>query len=122
MPHQPRLRRAATRTALGLLLGGAACGYSSPSSSSGGLALNVTSATTGAHPDPDGYSLTVDGGSPQTLAANGTLRLQQLTAAQHVLTLGGLAANCAVTTANPLQVDLSVTYPTQNVGFQVSCP
>ena len=67
-------------------------------------ALELTMRTTGHDFDPDGYSVTVDGGSPLAVPTNGSASIPDLAAGPHTVTLTGLAGNCALTTPAPLEV------------------
>ena len=40
--------------------------------------LEITVATAGPEPDPDGYAVSLDGGTARAIAANGSLRLEEL--------------------------------------------
>jgi DNA-binding beta-propeller fold protein YncE len=73
--------------------------------------LVVISVTTGADLDSDGYSLTIDGGSPHQIAINDSLTINGLVAGQHQAAIGGLAANCTLAGPNPAPV----TVPSQGV-------
>ena len=82
--------------------------------------LTVTTATTGANLDPDGYSVSVDGGSGTSIADNGSQSFTSLSSGNHSVSLSGVAANCTVSggtsqTAN-VPAGGSVT-----AAFQVSC-
>ncbi|MFL5954844.1 MAG: hypothetical protein ACJ76I_12135, partial [Gaiellaceae bacterium] len=81
--------------------------------------LTVSTTTTGADLDPDGYAVAVDGGAPQAIAVNGTLTVAGLTAGAHTVTLSGLAANCTTTT-NPQTVTITAG-ATTTTGFTVTC-
>ncbi len=80
----------------------------------------VAAATTGADLDPDGYLVSVDGGSGQAIATNGTLAISGLPAGDHTVALGGLAANCAVGGANPRTVSVAGG-GTAEVAFAITC-
>jgi hypothetical protein len=85
--------------------------------------IQVTVHTIGALPDPDGYSLTLDGDalSASAIGANGVLTIPRLSDGIHSLRLSGVAANCALTGDNPKKVD--VTPPDQvDVVFELDCP
>ncbi|HKU61534.1 MAG TPA: hypothetical protein VJQ44_09990 [Gemmatimonadales bacterium] len=82
--------------------------------------IDVTIATTGPAPDPDGYVLTLDGGNSRPVGADATLTLTGLTAGDHQLSLEGLAPNCAVTGDNPLRVRVA-TGGSATASFGVSC-
>jgi hypothetical protein len=68
-------------------------------------ALELTMSTTGHDLDPeDGYSVTVDAGSPLAVPTNGSASIPDLAPGVHTVTLAGLAGNCALTTPAPLEV------------------
>jgi len=71
---------------------------------SGGL--TITTGTTGSTPDPDGYTVSVDGGAAQPIEVNGTVSVLSLGAGTHRVTLAGVAGNCKVQGTNPLSVDV----------------
>jgi hypothetical protein len=57
--------------------------------------INITTHTTGADIDPDGYALAVDGQNAPLIGANATATLA-VDAGQHAVTLSEVAGNCAV--------------------------
>src|SRR5438046_2743454 len=59
--------------------------------------LNVTTSTSGGSPDPNGYTFTLDGGTPQAIGLNQTIPLTGVTATSHTVQLGDVASNCTVT-------------------------
>src|SRR3989449_5720772 len=67
--------------------------------------LAVTTNTTGSNLDPDGYTVTIDGGPSQTIATNGSVTFNGLAAGNHQVTLSGMAANCSLSGANPQSAD-----------------
>jgi PKD domain-containing protein len=82
--------------------------------------LTATTSTSGSHPDPNGYTVTVDGSISQSAPTNGTIAFRDLLEGNHSVTLTGVSANCAVTGANPQ----TVTVPaggTATASFGVSC-
>ena len=83
--------------------------------------LSVTTATTGPSQDPDGYTVSVDGGQQsRSIPTSGTVTFQGLTAGNHTVTLSGVATNCTVS-GGPSQ---QATVPASSVGtvtFSVSC-
>ncbi len=86
---------------------------------SGTGSLTVTTSTTGANLDPDGYTLTLDGSSSQPIATNGSVTVT-VPAGDHPVALSGVAANCTVSGANPR----TVTVPAGGAGtttFAVTC-
>lgn len=95
----------------------AACGGDSTSPpTTGTIDLNV--ATTGVDIDADGFLLTVDGGAPQAIPANGTLSIASLPGS-HALTISGLAFNCDLNTV-PASAAVTVGHATQ-VDARASC-
>ena len=62
----------------------------------------VSTITTGS--DPDGYQLSVDGGTNQPIQSNATIVLSAISAGSHSVLLTGLDANCSVAGANPAAV------------------
>jgi len=86
---------------------------------SGTGSLTVTTSTTGANLDPDGYTLTLDGTSSQPIATNGSVTVT-VPAGDHPVALSGVAANCTVSGAN----SRTVTVPADGTGtttFAVTC-
>jgi len=69
--------------------------------------------------DSDGFLLTVDGGFPKGIPANGTLSMTAMPPGTHTLALAGLAFNCDVTTA-PASADVTAGTTTR-VDLLVSC-
>ena len=82
--------------------------------------LTVTTNTTGANLDPDGYTITVDGSQSQAIATNGSVTFADLSAGSHLVTISGVAANCSVSGGNAR----TVTVPsggTATTTFSVTC-
>jgi hypothetical protein len=96
-----------------------ACSADEPSSPSTGT-LEIATATAGGLFDADGYTLQVDGGSPQPIGAAATLTVSDLTPGDHTLLLGGVADPCAVEGPNPRTVAVSAAQPGATT-FQVTC-
>jgi hypothetical protein len=82
--------------------------------------IQVHTATTGASPDPDGYTVSVDGGAAQSIGVNATIQFPGVGVGSHQVTLAGLASNCSVQD-NPRSVTVA-TAATAAVDFAVSCP
>jgi hypothetical protein len=82
--------------------------------------LAVTTATGGTSQDPDGYSLSLDGGTPQPIALNATLTLPNLRPGQHAVQLLGVATNCNLAGSNPAPVALPAG-GTAAVSFGITC-
>ena len=83
-------------------------------------AVQVTTTTTGADLDPDGYSAIVDSAGGPNVAANGTVTITRLSPGAHSITLSNIAANCTVTPPNPRSVSVTVGATTA-VAFDISC-
>lgn len=82
--------------------------------------LDVSTQTTGADLDPDGYSVTIDGGAAQALGINASLSAQVLPVGDHPVQLDGVAANCMVMDANPRTVSVQAG-ATVATTFAVVC-
>src|SRR5437899_7649585 len=94
------------------------CAPTSPGTGS----LTVTTATSGASGDldPDGYTVSVDGGAAsQPIAANGSVTFTG-PAGDHSVALTGVATNCTVSGANPRTVNVPAG-GTATTTFSVSC-
>jgi hypothetical protein len=82
--------------------------------------LEVNTVTTGLDLDPEGYTVTVDGGPSQTMGVNGTVTFTGLTEGDHSVALSGVAPNCWVLSANPTTVPVPFAV-TATTTFSVSC-
>ena len=81
--------------------------------------LTVFTSTSGTSQDPDGYTVTVDGGNSRAIGINTSTTYNGLSATSHNVALSGIASTCAVS-SNPR----SVTVPaggTANTTFSVTC-
>jgi hypothetical protein len=81
--------------------------------------LLITARTTGVDP-PGGYSVSVSGSSPVTIAVNGTASITRLAAGGRTVSLMNTAENCAVTGDNPKTVTV-VNRVVTTVTFDVVC-
>jgi len=70
--------------------------------------VQVTVSTGGLDPDPDGYTVSVDGAAPQPIPANGTLTISRLAAGSHTLALAGMAGNCRLDDSSPPSVVVAI--------------
>jgi Tol biopolymer transport system component len=68
--------------------------------------LTVTASTTGGDLDPDGYTVSVDGGPGESLPTNGSFAFSDVETGDRSILLTGNAANCAVTGDNPATVSV----------------
>jgi PKD domain len=82
--------------------------------------LTATTTTTGADLDPDGYTVTVDGTQSSAIGVNGSTAFPGLSAGGHSVQLSGLAANCAVSGANPQSVNVPAGGAV-TAAFSVNC-
>src|SRR6266480_3233964 len=82
--------------------------------------LTVSASTSGSSLDPDGYTVTVDGGSPQPLAINGSVSYTNLTAGNHTVAISGVASNCTVSGGTSRTVSVP-SGGTATTTFTVSC-
>ena len=81
--------------------------------------IQVTTATTGSSLDPDGYTVSVDAGTPQAIGSNATLALEGLAVGTHSVALSGIAGNCHLDGDNPRTVEVLQTSTT--VTFYLTC-
>lgn len=82
--------------------------------------VRSTTATTGVDLDPDGYTATVIGGPSAVVAVNGTATITNVREGQHLMTLGGLSPNCAITGPDTLSVTVQLG-GTSDVTFAIAC-
>jgi Tol biopolymer transport system component len=84
----------------------------------GDIEVQVTSS--GSPPDPDGYTVSLDGAPGQPIGVSDSIHLSGVSVGSHQVSLAGLASNCRVQSPNP--VDLDVTLGgSVTAAFQVSC-
>jgi hypothetical protein len=82
--------------------------------------LLVATSTTGADPDPDGYSVAVDELPEQTVGIRDTLTVPNLEPGDHNVTLTGVTQNCTLAGAGRRIVNV-VPGDTVTVTFRVTC-
>jgi hypothetical protein len=82
--------------------------------------LTVTASTTGDGLDPDGYTVSVDGGPEEDLATNGDVDFNDVATGDRSVLLSGIATNCSVTGDNPATVTVPSVGPA-NHTFDVEC-
>ncbi|MEP7226270.1 MAG: hypothetical protein ABI785_02835 [Gemmatimonadales bacterium] len=82
--------------------------------------LEVTTTTTGAEVDPDGYIVQVDAEDPQTIGSSSSFRSAGVTPGNHTIRLAGMGSNCALEGDNPRPVTIAAGETTA-VLFQVTC-
>jgi hypothetical protein len=89
-----------------------------PPPATGGV--SVTTATSGVAPDPDGFTLTIDGDGGRPIGADESVAVPDLEEGDHVVGLGGVAANCTVGGENPRTVAV-VAGGLVAVNFAIAC-
>ena len=80
----------------------------------------VSTNTTGVDLPAGGYTVSVDGGASQTIAANGNVMFTLLYAASHTVVLSGVAGNCTLNGSNSQQVNVAAGQ-TAAITFSGSC-
>jgi hypothetical protein len=83
-------------------------------------ALDITTQTSGAVPDADGYAISFDGTDRGPIGANAVVTLSNLPPGSHVVGLTGVAANCQVQGDN-LRVVTITAGATVASTFAVTC-
>jgi Tol biopolymer transport system component len=112
------------QVSVGLLVAGAAlsgsgCGGEDIAAPTTGI-LEITTATSGAEPDVDGYVIRVDDGAETVIGTNASLRRENVEAGDHSVLLAGLAANCALAGENPRSIQV-VAGKTATLDFVITC-
>jgi hypothetical protein len=82
--------------------------------------LTVTATTTGSNPDPDGYTVTLDGTDHHAIAATGSVSFTNVTAGNHTVTLFDVVGNCTVSGDASRTVTIA-SGETATVSYAVSC-
>lgn len=82
--------------------------------------IAIITVTSGPEPDPDGYSVSVDGGEARLIAANATLALADFTPNTYSVELSGVAENC-VAVNGTTQAVLVEAGATAEVTFELNC-
>lgn len=83
--------------------------------------IEVSTTTTGSAVDPDGYTVTLDGGTSVHIGVNDKAMFSDLAVREYELELNGVADHCAVLGENPI----TVTVPEAEgapINFTVACP
>jgi hypothetical protein len=81
--------------------------------------IEVTTVTTGNNID-DSYTVSLDGGTPQSVGSNGVITFDAVPVGSHTLQLSDVAANCAVVGANPRSISVQANSTTRT-QFEVTC-
>ena len=94
----PRGDRACRLLWSALVLATGACdGNTDPG---GPATLRITTSTSGEDIDPEGYSFSLDGNPLTRIGVNATVTLSGLASGEHLLSVEGIAANCALASGN----------------------
>ncbi|MFW6083811.1 MAG: hypothetical protein ACODAA_01205, partial [Gemmatimonadota bacterium] len=128
--HRPDHTSGARTIALGALAGVLALGLAACGDDDGGPtdpdpdpttgSVEVSASTTGEEPDPDGYTVTLDGANGQSLAIDGTVTFEDVDEGEHAIELTDVAANCSVDGANPKSRTVTAG-ETATATFDVVC-
>ncbi len=103
-----------------LMLSIQACGCDDDPIAPATGSIEVSTVTTGGGTDPDGYTVSVDGGTGVSVAANGSVVIPGLSEGNHSVSLTGVDAACTVTSGEPLTVAV-VARTTVQAAFEVTC-
>lgn len=103
-----------------LLMLGCADAASGPDAS-GALEITVSTSSAPIDVDPDGYTLSIDGGPAQAVSVNGLLAVGALSSGVHIVRLAGLASNCSVDGLNPFAVIVEASRVVTPVSIKVAC-
>jgi len=84
--------------------------------------LTVTTSTTGTDLDPDGYTVTLDGSTNQSIGSNDAtgVTFPNLPAGSHSVALSGVASNCTVSGGTSHGVTIVAGQP-NSTAFSVTC-
>jgi hypothetical protein len=85
-----------------------------------GPTLEITVTTTGAEPDPDGYTIQVDAEPARVIESATPLQVHNLQPGNHTVFVAAIADNCVVDGANPRSVQVE-TEGTTTVTIAVVC-
>jgi Tol biopolymer transport system component len=108
-----------TFVAAGGVLNGIGCSGDDVTTPTTG-SLEITTATSGPDPDPDGYAVAIDGGASAPLGLNATLHAADIEPGGHSVQLSGIAANCTLTGDNPRTVTVAPG-GSATVTFAITC-
>lgn len=82
--------------------------------------MEITVTTTGTNQDADGYTVSINEGTLQTVGINGTATFSPILVGDYQVELQGVAANCVVEGPNPKNVQVTVDTTTENF-FVIEC-
>ncbi len=82
--------------------------------------MEITVTTTGTNQDADGYIVSIDEGTLQSVGINGTATFSPILAGFYQVELQGIAATCEVEGSNPKNVQVTVGSTTEDF-FVIEC-
>ena len=82
--------------------------------------VRVAAATTGTSPDPDGYTITLNGNAQGALGTSAEITLESISPGRQSIGLSGVADNCAVQGDNPRNVAIAAA-SVAALAFSVRC-
>ena len=82
--------------------------------------LSITAATSGPSPDPDGYTISIDGADRGALGLNAAVTISQLVPGSHAVGLSGVAANCQIEGENIRTVTITAGTDA-SVAYSITC-
>jgi hypothetical protein len=82
--------------------------------------LSITAATSGPSPDPDGYTISIDGADRGALGLNAAVTISQLVPGSHAVGLSGVAANCRVQGENIRTVTITAGTDA-SLAYTIAC-
>jgi hypothetical protein len=83
--------------------------------------IQVTTNTSGTDLDTDGYTVSVDGDTPQAIGIDDTLIIPEVEPGDHTVVLAGVASNCTVGFGNNQRIATVPVGDTVKVAFAVTC-
>jgi hypothetical protein len=83
--------------------------------------VQVTTTTSGADLDADGYTVSIDGATPQPIGIVDTVTIPDIEPGDHPVTLGGVALNCIVGLGLNQRIVTVPVGDTVKVAFAVTC-
>jgi TolB protein len=82
--------------------------------------LSITSTTSGPSPDPDGYTISIDGATRGALGVNDAVIITGLVQGSHEVGLNGVATNCHIQGDNVQSVTIAAGAQA-SVGYTIVC-
>jgi hypothetical protein len=83
--------------------------------------VKVTTSTSGESPDGDGYTVSIDGGTPVAIGVSDEVIIPDVEPGDHPVVLGGVALNCTVGSGINQRIATVPVGDTVRVAFTVTC-